>query len=270
MSSNDREVEEVMHSPDGDSWTRWLHKVREIEFAGLMKCVPLSRDATVLELGSGDGYQLGLLRARFERVYSIDPGRRPDNPSGFSFAVAESLPFPDGVFNLVVSNCVLEHLEDRRRGMDEIARVLRPAGYAAHVVPSRFWKAASLILNPVGYPLRVAEKWLAMRQHAAETMKRLTREGVPHPRPGLLQVMRRWAVPPIHGTYPSHLSEYRQYGRKQWQESFRHPRLVPVTDVPLVCATQFGFFRFRFVSLRAWLGRHGFDSARVFVLQRAP
>jgi SAM-dependent methyltransferase len=238
-----------------------------MEFDGMIKYVPLSRDATVLELGCGDGFQLGLLRERFHRVFAIDPDHPPASTTGFSFAVAEALPFGDCTFDLVVSNCVLEHLEDRRRGMEETARVLRPGGYAAHVVPSRFWKAASLLFNPLGYPLRVMEKWWAMRQSPDKTSTLGSTRAAA--RPGVLQVLGRWIYPPMHGTYRTHRSEYREYGRVQWLESLRNPRLIHVTDAPLICATQFGFLRFRFASFRGWLGRHGFDSSRVFVMQKA-
>ena len=47
--------------------------------------------------------------------------------------------------------------------MEEVRRVLRPGGYAAHVVPTRTWKFTSLALNPVGYPFRVIEKWQTRR-----------------------------------------------------------------------------------------------------------
>ncbi len=155
---------EEIYSLEGDSWTEWLHAVREVQFEVLMSHIPLSQESTVLELGSGDGFQLGLLRRRFNRVFAIDPTHRPSRPRGFSFAVAEALPFRDAVFDLVVSNSVFEHLEDRRRSLEETARVLRPGGYMACDVPSRWWKATSLLLNPVGYPLRVWEKWRALRR----------------------------------------------------------------------------------------------------------
>ena len=157
-----------MRSIEGNSWTKWLHEVRKIEFDGMMEHVPLRRDSTALELGCGDGFQLELLRERFTRVFAIDPKHVPDNAWGFSYAIAEALPFPECTFDLIVSSSVIEHLEDRGRGMDEAVRVLRPGGYMAHIVPSRFWKAASLLLNPLGYPLRVAEKWWAMHQVGRE------------------------------------------------------------------------------------------------------
>jgi SAM-dependent methyltransferase len=322
MNPDPSAAKQELHSRDGDSWTRWVHQVRALEFEGMIGRVPLGADAAVLELGSGDGFQLGLLRARFRRVFAIDPGRRPDglevaispdqhHPAaggtvpphlrreasaeaggapagagltpgatvaiaaqgpndaaigGFCFAVAEHLPFPDSTFDLVVSNCVLEHLENRRRGLDEMVRVLKPGGFAAHVVPSRFWKVASVLFNPLGYPLRVIEKWWAARRYPNSLPSTgLNRAAT---RPSVGQVLGRWFYPPIHGTYRSHRAEYVEYGRKQWLESLRHPRLVHVADAPLVCATQFGFVRFRFIAARKWLGRHGLDVSRVIVMQK--
>ena len=98
----------------------------------MMEYVPLVRDSTVLELGCGDGFQLNVLRDRFARVFAVDPTHSPgSNVGGFSFAFAEALPFGDCTFDLVISNCVLEHLEDRCGGLEEIVRVLRPGGYTA-------------------------------------------------------------------------------------------------------------------------------------------
>ncbi|MGH9772810.1 MAG: class I SAM-dependent methyltransferase [Candidatus Acidiferrales bacterium] len=258
-----------VRSADGESWTRWTHEVRKMEFERTLEHVHLGRGSTVLELGSGDGFQLALLRERFGGVFSVDPKHAPaDDAQRFTYAAAEALPFGDCTFDLIFSNCVLEHLNDRRRGMQEAVRVLKPGGYMAHVVPARFWKVASLCLNPIGYPLRVAEKWHATRKLAREN-------GVPEafrsgagPQPGILTVLGRWLRPPIHGTYPSHLSECRSYGRHQWAGLFDHPDLVPVAEVRLPCVTQFGFLRFRLVPLRKRLGELGLNSSWAFIMRR--
>jgi SAM-dependent methyltransferase len=60
-------------------------------------------------------------------------------------AISEDLPFPDGAFDLILSHEVLEHVQDDRRAMEEIVRVLRrpdpaserPAGRAVLFVPNR-------------------------------------------------------------------------------------------------------------------------------------
>ena len=84
----------------------------------------------------------------------------------------------------------------------------------------------------------------------------------------MLQVLGRWVNLPIHGTFASHISEYLSYGRDRWVRSFEHPKLVQLVNAPLLCFTQFGFFRFRFMHLRKWLARHGFASTRVFVMRK--
>jgi SAM-dependent methyltransferase len=244
--------------------------MRQIEFDEAMAHVPLDRRSRVLELGCGDGFQFGLLRQRFEKVFAIDPNRRPRGAEGYVVAAAEALPFPDGYFDLVCSNCVLEHVEDRPRSIEEAVRVLRPGGYMAHVVPTRYWKATNLLLNPVGYPFRVMEKWLDIRRVRKE------RRPPENPlldverweQPSLFEVLGRWVYPPIHGTYPSHPAEYRSYGRKHWVRLFAHPKLSPVAEVRLPCVTQFGFLRFRLLPLRRWLGRQGFDGSQAFVLRK--
>jgi ubiquinone/menaquinone biosynthesis C-methylase UbiE len=233
----------------------------------MMEQVPLPCSATVLELGSGDGYQLELLRRRFARVYALDLGHRPARAQDFVFASAERLPFPDQTFDLVTSNCVLEHVGDRRRAIEETFRVLRSGGYVAHVVPTQFWKATSVLLNPGGYPLLVWEKAWALRsrrragEFVAENLK-------PAARPGLLQVLGRWTSPQIHGVYASHLAEYRAYARSRWAELLSHPQMRLIADVPTLCYTQFGFGRFHGLQLRQWLAKHGFASSRAFILRK--
>lgn len=259
-----------LHISEGESWTRWTHEIRKMEVESAIQHIPLDRDSTVLELGSGDGFQLGLLRERFARVFSVDPEHAPAGcVNCFAYAVAEALPFDDCAFDLIFSSSVLEHLQDRPRGLQEALRVLRPGGYMAHLVPTRFWKTASLCLNPIGYPLRLVEKWHATRRLARENRTPGTFRSGGKPQPGMLQVLGRWMRPPIHGTYPSHLSEYWSYGRRQWAELFNHPDLVQVTEVPLPCATQFGLLRFRLVNLRKRLGELGLNATRAFIMRRA-
>lgn len=56
--------------------------------------------------------------------------------ASFSIGHAESLPFGEGTFDAVVSFDVLEHCDDPRAAVAEIARVLRPSGRAWNVFPT--------------------------------------------------------------------------------------------------------------------------------------
>jgi ubiquinone/menaquinone biosynthesis C-methylase UbiE len=105
-----------------------------------------------LEIGAGTGYfSLNLLQAGVVREATctdISPGMvsaLAENAERLGLNVkaaradAESLPFPDESFDLVLGHAVLHHLPDLRRAFSEFHRVLRPGGRIAFAgEPSRF------------------------------------------------------------------------------------------------------------------------------------
>ena len=52
---------------------------------------------------------------------------------------SEILPFPDDAFDLVTALDVLEHIENDRAALREVARVLRPGGMLLATVPAHGW-----------------------------------------------------------------------------------------------------------------------------------
>ena len=105
-----------------------------------------------LEVGAGTGYfSLNLLRAgavREATCTDISPGMvRALNANAHRLGLtvstaradAESLPFPEASFDLVLGHAVLHHLPDLQRAFGEFHRVLRPGGYVVFAgEPSRF------------------------------------------------------------------------------------------------------------------------------------
>jgi SAM-dependent methyltransferase len=94
-----------------------------------------------LEIGAGTGYfSLNLVQAGVVReaiCTDISPGMvrtLASNAARLGLDVraaradAESLPFPDRSFDLVLGHAVLHHLPDLERGFQEFHRVLRPGG----------------------------------------------------------------------------------------------------------------------------------------------
>ena len=124
-----------------------------------------------LEIGAGTGYfSLNLMQAGLiERATATDisPGMLAtleENAGRLGLDVktaaaeAETLPFPDGSFDLVFGHAVLHHIPDLERAFSEFARVLRPGGTLAFCgEPSRYGDFLSAI--PKRTALRAAPLW---------------------------------------------------------------------------------------------------------------
>jgi ubiquinone/menaquinone biosynthesis C-methylase UbiE len=93
----------------------------------------------VLELGAGTGLNLRHYPKAVEELVLTEPAapmvsrlkrraRRTGRECSVVPAGAEALPFKDDSFDTVVSTLVLCTVNDPRRSIDEIARVLRPGG----------------------------------------------------------------------------------------------------------------------------------------------
>jgi ubiquinone/menaquinone biosynthesis C-methylase UbiE len=91
----------------------------------------------ILDVGCGTGRLLRAASAQWPeaQLLGVDPAERMVseaarlNPRAtFTVAFAELLPFSDQTADIVVSSLSFHHWVDQRKGIQEIARVLRPRG----------------------------------------------------------------------------------------------------------------------------------------------
>ncbi len=127
----------------------------------------------VLDLGCGFGDLLYGLRDDFAELYGADPSaemvahatenlraRAVATPFRVVRALAEALPFDDGLFDAVVTTDTYEHIhvDQRERALSEIQRVLRPGGRLVLVTPShRVINAWAVLDNILTLPRQVRE-----------------------------------------------------------------------------------------------------------------
>jgi SAM-dependent methyltransferase len=147
-----------------------------------------------LEIGAGTGYfSLNLLRAGIVREATctdISPGMVAAlalNAAQLGLQVrsaradAESLPFADSSFDLVLGHAVLHHLPDLRRAFAEFHRVLAPGGRIVFAgEPSRFGDRLAAI--PKAGARRLAPTWRALlrARGAAPLRETADSDGVAH------------------------------------------------------------------------------------------
>lgn len=101
----------------------------------------------VLDIGCGDGHFASVAYREpldvgldlLDRDLNEAATRRPAVYLDLVKASATKMPFPDGAFGTVVSNCVIEHIPDVDATISEIARVLRPGGTFATTLPSEHY-----------------------------------------------------------------------------------------------------------------------------------
>lgn len=103
--------------------------------------VELSEGLRVLDFGCGDGALVEQFRDMGWRAAGCDFAVKVRDSSADLRAIETDpyrLPFPDGSFDIVVSMSVFEHAQNKEECFVEIARVLRPGGYALHLFPAKW------------------------------------------------------------------------------------------------------------------------------------
>lgn len=111
--------------------------------------------ARVLNIGAGDGYLESRGRQLEWHMYTLDPDdetiRRLRAAGVRAFqGVIEKMPFEADFFDAVVASEVLEHLKPAQldAGLQEVSRVLKPAGWFLGTVPFQEDLALNMVLCP--------------------------------------------------------------------------------------------------------------------------
>lgn len=101
--------------------------------------------ARVLDCVAGVGMYASQIQRRYAahvELFDIEIERmteaRAESPHA-TVADAEAMPYPTGYFDTLISNEVLEHVNDDRAAMIEMLRVMKPGGRAVIFVPNRWY-----------------------------------------------------------------------------------------------------------------------------------
>lgn len=144
-----------------------------------------TRDASgvLADVGCGDGDLWRATRGRFARCIGIDAVRYPGLPEEVMFHQADldaaALPLADGAADVTAAVETIEHLDNPRAFMRELARITKPGGWVVVTTPNQLSALSLLTLIAKGrfsafqerdYPAhRTALLEIDLRRIAAES-----------------------------------------------------------------------------------------------------
>jgi SAM-dependent methyltransferase len=100
------------------------------------------KGSRLLEIGSGMGHLIGSLEADFETValdvnhWALMQSKSVAPLTDLNAGSAESLPFADASFGVVIIKHVVEHLRDPERAISELGRILSSGGILLLATPN--------------------------------------------------------------------------------------------------------------------------------------
>jgi SAM-dependent methyltransferase len=158
-----------MFQTPADAYDGYVGRYSPALAAELMRAAGVAPGQRALDVGCGPGGLTVALAAVLgaEHVAAIEPSEpfaeacRARVPGAdVRIGAAESLPFEDAAFDVVLSQLVVNFMRDAHAGVGEMRRVARPGGVVASVVWDyagemtllrRFWDAAQRV-DPEGAP----------------------------------------------------------------------------------------------------------------------
>ncbi|HEC91973.1 MAG TPA: class I SAM-dependent methyltransferase [Candidatus Atribacteria bacterium] len=193
-----------------------LHKIRKQELDAILEHINISKDARVLEIGSGDGFQSSILKKIYNHVISTDISNKGYDKLNV-ICDAENLPFKNDYFSIVLSSNVLEHIVNKNKALNEMKRVLTKNGLIIITVPTSTWKILDCIMY---YPriIHIFLKYIIAKNKFTNTNAKVNGNS-------LLHLIKTYTFIQVHGSYQSNLEELKSYRIKNWIKLFRNNKL---------------------------------------------
>ena len=252
------------HEKENDQ-LEWLHQVRRAELKIIEEVLRSRKNAKILEIGGGDGFQAKVLSDEGFSVVSIDV--EPRTPQVFPVKKIDNykLNFSDETFDIVFTSHVLPHIHNLEQMFDEIKRVVKKDGIILHIVPTSGWGFITNIWHYVFIPKyllkSIKKRTFNKLQPQTYSEQKIQIQGPVHYK------IKKLFLHPL-GENPSFIHELIYFSRRRWEKLFVDSgfKIVDVKSGPYL-TSGYGVFRFKLISFRKIFAKYFFSSSYCFVLK---
>jgi 2-polyprenyl-3-methyl-5-hydroxy-6-metoxy-1,4-benzoquinol methylase len=163
---------ELFYNEFSDKWENKINRLEtekrlRVVYGRLLAGIRLKK-VKFLDVGCGLGYSSKEASVKGAKVTGIDIGNKLIEKSKikvpkakFIVASASKLPFNNDTFDIVLCTEVIEHVNNQKKTIEEILRVLKNGGLLVITSPNRLYRPLFILLNFLKLrPYLGNEKWL--------------------------------------------------------------------------------------------------------------
>lgn len=196
-----------------------LAQIRAYEFDQFIDIVGTT-PLRVLEIGVGHGWLVQLLSSRGHSVVALDiPGsewRAQWSPPTVAYD-GVNIPLPNASVDVVLSSHVLMEVAKLTELHREIRRVLKPAGYCIHSLPTPSWRLWTTAISPA---VGVKDALFSAPPKLGKRASHIPHFFRPAVARGLVAVSALRSGGHIDGTHRSFLGELMNFSQRRWLDRF--------------------------------------------------
>ncbi|MCD4811328.1 class I SAM-dependent methyltransferase [bacterium] len=263
----------------------WMEAVRLFEIGSAIEGAGINiKGLSVLEIGSGTGFQLKFLKRHAKCAVGIDIKSsifRENQIENIIEYDGRNIPFDDSSFDMVFSSNVLEHIRDIDGFLVEMKRVLKDDGLGVHIMPSRSWRLFTsifyypwMLLSGIEAIVKMKRGLLIDKKMQQKIMNKFSESEksgdiIQGKNRNKYSYLRHIMLPHRHGVRGDGVSEFRYFSTKWWIREFKRNGWVIVNVFP-TGLFYFGhdFFRFKIpFSTRRRLQKYLGSACNVFIVK---
>lgn len=260
------EIKKMKNYPENENdELKWLHHVRRTELKIIEEILQLHKNAKILEIGGGDGFQAKVLSDDGFSITSIDIEPRSPQVFPVEKIVSTKLNFLDETFDIVFTSHVLPHIYNLEQMFDEIKRVIKKDGLIVHIVPTSGWSFITNIWHYLFIPkylLKSIKKRISknLQPQTCSVQKIETPENFHYK-------IQKLFLHPL-GENPSFIHELIYFSHRHWEKLFLDSgfKIIDVKNGPYL-TSGYGVFRFKLISFRKIFAKYFFPSSYCFILK---